>query len=305
MRKISPICSKTIVTSDPHEWSPSSFDDFLRELQHIISSCPGKSPLFRGHASSKWLLDSTFVRSCRRMLFNIEPSIKISDEIRESREYHEVLFRLLLLKYGLLGRPSDELQNLEKEKGIDAWFEFIKRCQQYPDEDKCTVLKGTFFLDWSTSRDVGLFFANCDANEHGMNYRRSSGALFICDQTATGKTFMVRKGEPKRVQEIIDLMVKANDESRPFGCPLLFYPPKQIHNLRANRQGAIYWAQMDLRYDLEEIWRLQEKDTKDEQFIFIKLVLPDGTQKECEDYLSNQSPPITHRHLFPEEKNAL
>lgn len=59
---------------------------------------------------------------------------------------------------------------------------------------------------------------------------------------------------------------------------------------------------MDLRYDFEDIWKLQEKDKKDEEYIFIKLILPDGTQKVCEDYLNSQSPSITHRYLFPEEQ---
>ncbi len=60
---------------------------------------------------------------------------------------------------------------------------------------------------------------------------------------------------------------------------------------------------MDLRYDLEDIWKLLEKDKKEEEYIFIKLILPDGTQKECENYLNSQSPPITQKYLFPEETN--
>lgn len=299
MEKISPVCPNTLVGRDPHEWNPKDFDDFLRELESIISSCPGNSPLFRGHACDEWLLDSTFVRNCKKILFDLEPHIRLNEEIQKSVEYHQVLFSLLLLKFDLLARPSDELQDLENQEGIDALFEFIKRCQQYPDEDKCN-LKGTFFLDWSQKKNVGLFFANYDANDNESKNRNGEGALFVCDQTATGKTFMRRNGEPRRVHEIIGLMLKANNQNKSFGCPLLFYPPKQIRNLRANRQDAIYWAQMDLRYNLEEIWRRQEKDN---EYIFIKLVLPDGTQRECEDYLKKQSPPITHRYLFPLEES--
>lgn len=302
MKKISPVCSNTIVGSEPHEWTPSNFDDFLKELQHIIGSCPGNNPLFRGHADRKWLLESTFVRTCKKILLDLEPHIRPSDEVRKSVEYHQALFGLLLLKYDVLVKPSQELEILEKEQGIDALFELIKRFQQYPDEDR-GPLKGTFFLDWTQSKDVGLFFANFNANRGYIKIRKNEGALFICDQTASRKTFMRRNGEPVRVQETLDRMIKAQNEKKAFGCPLLFYPPKQIHSIQANRQDAIYWAQMDLRYDLEDIWKLEEKDKKEEEYIFIKLILPDGTQKECEDYLNSQSPPITHHHLFPEERN--
>ena len=301
MRKISPKCSNTIICNDPHEWKPSNFDDFLKELEHIKSSCPRNNPLFRGHAESKWLLESTFVRNCKKILLGLESYIKPSKEIRKSVEYHQALFGLLLLKYDILVKPNQELEILEKEQGIDALFELIKRLQQYPEEDEC-VLKGTFFLDWTQSKNVGLFFTNFDANEQEVKMRDCDGALFICDKTATGNTHMRRDDQPIRVQKIIELMCERNNKvNQGFGCPLLFYPPKQIHNLRANRQDAIYWAQMDLRHDLEDIWKLHEKDKNEDEYIFIKLILPDGTQKECEDYLNSQSPSITHKYLFPEE----
>ncbi len=170
MRKLSPTCSTTTFGPDPHEWRPASFNEFLKELEHIIGSCPENSPLFRGHADRRWLLESTFVRTCKKILLDLEPHITPSGEVRKSVEYHQALFGLLLLKYDVLVKPSQELEVLEKEQGIDALFELIKRLQQYPEEE----------------------------------------------------------------------------------------------------------------------------------YIFIKLILPDGTQKECEDYLNSQSPPITQRHLFPE-----
>lgn len=305
MRKISPICSATAFGSDPHEWTPSNFDDFLEELQHIIGSCPGNNPLFRGHANRKWLLESTFVRTCKKILLDLEPHVRPSEQVRESFEYNGVLLGLLLLKYDVLIQLDDvfhELRVLEETHDIDALFELMKKYQQYPEKDK-TTLRGTFFLDWSQDKNVGLYFANYDANEQSIRFRHGDGALFICDKTATGKTLMRRNGEPIRVQEIIDRMVKAINENKRFGCPLLFYPPKQRLDKRGNKQCAIYWAQMDLAYDLEEIWKLKEKDKKKDEYIFIKLILPNGTQKECEDYLNNQSPPITHRDIFPEERN--
>jgi hypothetical protein len=80
------------------------------------------------------------------------------------------------------------------------------------------------------------------------------------------------------------------------GCPLLFYPPRQLNDLQANRQDAIYWAQMDLRHDLEDFWKLQEEDGN---LIYLKLILPAGTQAECTHYLNNLSQPINYEYLFP------
>lgn len=289
MKKILPICSDTIVGADPHEWIPKNFQDFLKELSHITNSCKGNCPLFRGHADSRWLLESSFVRTCKKMLLNIEPHIRPSNEIRGFGEYRQALFGLLLFKYDVLVRPSIELKNIERNNiGIDAMFELIKRHQQFPEEDR-TTLKGTFFLDWSQKKDVGIYFANFNSDEHCANNRETDGALFICDKTATGKTLQKIK-----VEEVIDKMIEAQDKNNAFGCPLLFYPQKQIGCQRSNNQGAIYWAQMDLIYDLEDIWKLQEKDI--EQCIFIKLILPYESQKECAEYLITQK--MTHSYLF-------
>ncbi|MHC4461465.1 MAG: hypothetical protein ACYS30_08525 [Planctomycetota bacterium] len=282
--------------ADPHEWIPRNFEDFLKELDHITNSCEGNCPLFRGHADKRWLLESSFVRNCKKLLLDIEPHIKPSKEIRESVEYHQALFGLLLLKYDVLVRPSIELRTIEQNNsGIDAMFEMIKRFQQYPEEDRSN-LKGTFFLDWSQKKDVGIFFANFDSNEQCVRNRKTDGALFICDKTATKKCFMRQDDVPIKVEEIINKMIKEQNKGKAPGCPLLFFPPKQILCQKANNQGAIYWAQMDLRYDLEEIWKLKEKDKDEEQYIFIKLILPYESQKECAEYLITQK--ITHSYLF-------
>jgi len=297
MQKILPICSTTIVGPDPHEWTPRNFEDFLKELDHITNSCKGNCPLFRGHTDSRWLLESSFVRTCKKLLLDIEPHIRPSKEIRESGEYNQALFGMLLLKYDILVRPSIELKNIERDNnGIDAMFELIKRLQQFPEEDR-TTLKGTFFLDWSQKKDIGIFFANFDSDEHCANNRKTDGALFICDKTATKKCLMRRENTPIKVEGIINKMIEAQGENRSFGYPLLFCPPEQIQCGRANNQDAVYWAQMDLRYDLEDIWKLQEKDDDEEQYIFMKLMLPYGSQKECAEYLITHK--ITYSYLFP------
>ena len=111
--------------------------------------------------------------------------------------------------------------------------------------------------------------------------------------TATGRTRQVIT-----VEEIMNKMDKAfYQENRAAGVPLLFYPEKQIYSQRANNQEAIYWAQMDLRYDLEYMWNLQEKADKG-GYIFMKLILPYESKDECAEYLINQK--VMHSYLFVE-----
>jgi len=305
-KDLSPICPDTTVGVDPHEWIPRNFEGFLKELDHIIDSCDGRCPLFRGHADRRWLLESSFVRTCKKLLLDVEPHIRPSQEIRESVEYHQALFGLLLLKYDVLVRPSAELRDLETQRGADAMFEMLKHFQQFPEDDKAT-LKGTFYLDWTQNRDVGLFFANFHSDEHSISERNTDGTLFICDKTVAGKCLMREESnEAIRVEKIIELMREKNntpENDEGFGCPLLFYPPRQIYCQRADNQEAAYWAQMDLRYDLEYIWSLKEKDGERHDYILRKLILPCESQKECADYLCGKG--ITHSYLFPISSRVL
>jgi len=197
----------------------------------------------------------------------------------------------------VLVKPGVKPINCERNGG-DALFEVMKWFQQYPQEDKIT-LKGTFFLDWSQKKEVGLFFANSDSDEHCIKNRKTDGALFICDETATGKTEMNREsGEPIKVEEILSLINNAYKEGKACGCPLIFHPipPRQIGYARPNNQDVVYWAQIDLGYDLEYMWKLQEENSDEEQYIFIKLILPFESKKECAEYLITQK--ITHSYLF-------
>ncbi len=198
-------------------------------------------------------------------------------------ELHRVFLNLLLLKYGVIVRPTRELEELESNKGIDSWFELMKRYQQYPKED-LSYIKGSNLIDWTQSAYVALYFAN--------EKRIGDGALWICDATATGKTL-----QTIFVGEILDKMDKHGNDGNALGIPLIFYPPKQINNLRANNQQAVYIAQMDLRHDLEYIWKLCEKDLRGERII-IKLVLPDNTQDDVKGYLKEKG--ITRSFIFPD-----
>ena len=61
-------------------------------------------------------------------------------------------------------------------------------------------------------------------------------------------------------------------------------------------QQAIYFAQIDLRVDMETIWREQEKGLENET-ILVKLVLPSGTESQVNEYLSGKG--ITAEFLYP------
>ncbi|MBV5330443.1 MAG: FRG domain-containing protein [Chlorobium sp.] len=284
MKNIYPTNSDTNIDSSTKEWIPKTFDGFLSELNHIISSCRTKKSLvlFRGQRKREWLLDSTFVRSCKAALFGLSPEVRLSSMITGSMELHRVFLNLLLLKYGVLMRPTAELEALSTNEGIDAWFELMKRHQQYQNEDP-SLLKGSNLLDWTQSPEVALYFAN---------YKRSGdGAVYICDATGTGKT------QPNiSVGKILDLMNKVGNAGKTLGSPLLFCPQKQILCERARNQQAIYFAQMDMRTDLETHWRLCEKDLGDVT-ILIKLILPSGSEKAVTEYLSYRG--ITDAFIYP------
>lgn len=169
--------------------------------------------------------------------------------------------------------------------GIDAWFELMKRHQQYPEED-ISHLKGSHLIDWTKSPEVALYFAN---------YNRSGeGVFYICDATATGRTLQITP-----VGKILESMDEIGNAGKALGCPLLFYPSKQIQCKRANNQQAAYFAQMDLRFDLETHWRLREKEIG--ETILIKLILPSGSESEAEKYLIDRG--ITHSFIYPAEEN--
>jgi hypothetical protein len=162
----------------------------------------------------------------------------------------------------------------------------MKRIQQHPEEmhDGPFRIKGTNLLDWTKSSNVALYFANEDRN--------AEGAVFICDATATGKTLQIIP-----VGEILEKMNASGNAGNSLGAPLMFQPRHQILNQRAKNQQAVYFAQMDLRCDLETIWRLQEEELKDETII-IKLVLPAGTESETSEVLLKKG--ISKDFIFPD-----
>ena len=287
MKAISPRLSKTTIGNAAWEWLPHSITEFLEEVNHVQAHCKELEHLvlYRGHRERKWLLDSTFARSCKKYVFGIEAWQKIGfDEFRMSTNHQQILLNLFFFKFDFMARPSNELFQLEEKYGIDPWFEFMKRLQQHPEEDP-THLKGTSILDWTQNPDVAIYFAN--------ESRDREGAVWICDATATGKTLQVLP-----VQEILKQMAELGMRDESLGIPLMFHPKKQIAQKRAANQEAIYMAQMDLRMDLSEVWDNLQENEKPEEKILAKIVLPAGTTEECAQYLIQRG--ITRQFLFPD-----
>lgn len=285
MKKISPKYKDTYINSKTYEWLPKTFETFIGELEHLTSHCnsTGSLPLYRGHRERNWLIDSTFARSFKTKIFGLSAGEKLNDYVLDSSELHYSTLNLFLLKYGVLVRPSEELESVSYKKDLDSWFELMKRYQQYPEEDSY-FLKGTNIIDWSRSSDVALFFANKN--------REGEGAVFICDATATGKTL-----QTKLMGEILDKMKEFGNSGKALGIPLLFCPKNQIACKRARNQQVIYYAQMDLRCDLESIWKIREQSLEGEKII-IKIVLPVDCQDVADKYLEKKG--IFHDFIFPD-----
>lgn len=280
-----PVTAATKIHPSTGEWLPQSFADCLTELESLNGMATQAKALllYRGHARREWRLDSTFVRTVKARLLDMAPTDGFAMPVRQSGDLNAMLSSLLLLKFGSFTGPSAELLSVEAEHGVDAWFELMKRFQQYPNEDM-HVLKGTNLLDWSRSSDVALYFAN--------ERRESAGALFVCDATATGKTLQVIP-----VAEILAKVREQVMKGLPNGSPLLFSPKRQIAYQRAKNQQAVYFAQMELRLDLLEVWRLQEQKNPYE-VIAVKIVLPLGSQHECAAYLKSKG--IDKAFIYPD-----
>jgi hypothetical protein len=101
-----------------------------------------------------------------------------------STNHQQVLLNLFFFKFDFVAQPYNDLFDIEEKHGIDPWLEFMKRLQQYPEEDSAHI-KGTSIIDWTKNYDVAIYFAN--------ESRDGEDALWICDATATGKTLQVIK----------------------------------------------------------------------------------------------------------------
>lgn len=280
MEEIQPLSPTTKVFSTPTDWTwkPDSFENCLRELEHasVAFSRSNHLILYRGQRDRSWLLDSTIARNLKHKWLGVADGHQFNQDAQNAFELHRLLVSAVLWKFGhVMGPHPDLLAEEQKDLELDSWFELMKRMQQHPKkEPDWEGLPGTLFVDWSLSRDIGLFFANRDRTPS------QAGAVFIVDATEIGPIKM-----EKKVADILQILEETLHERSP-GLPLLFCPPKQTKMLRATRQEARYFAHMDLRHDLSAIWRIHEQNIG--KRILLKLILPAGTDATLADYLGNK-----------------
>ncbi|WP_084031898.1 FRG domain-containing protein [Desulfonatronum lacustre] len=292
--KLKPLFSSTKILSRTDEWAPVSFKEFVEEVEHVISHCKllDHYLLFRGHGSASWLLDSTFARFVKQHILGINITETIIEDYRHSLDFYRLVSSLFLCKFGTLIKPSLELTHVADENpGIDPWFELMKRFQQYPEEDMSN-LKGTFLLDWTQDWRVALYFANNGRND------QENGVLFLADMSQSGSVLH----RDLMVGEIIGRLHEAFMNDQQFGPPLIFSPRKQITCDRAKQQDAIYVAQMDLRLDLSEYWRVLDQKRDDGSRILNRIYLPKDTKKEINEWLADQG--VTERFIYPDKETT-
>jgi hypothetical protein len=286
MKRCAPILKTTQHSPDLREWIPSTFDNFLREVEHLSRQCDGDDPvvLYRGHTDSDWLLDCKLVRSVLKhngQRWNGYP---------RSLEFHTQMVDILLAKFGRFWRPSQEAVEKESTHGIDPWYELMKKFQQYGELD--TDPKGTFLVDWTLDSDVALYFATYDGREDSRRPRQTPGAVWVCDPVPTGKVFQTTK-----LQNLLELM--RGDDFRlkvERTLPLILHPPKQTRMLRAINQKPVYFSQMDFRYDLADTWCSVESTSQ--SAVFRKLILKKSLVRDSIKHLERHG--ITEKRVYPE-----
>ena len=269
---------------------PSSVENFLRERDQIVKVAEDEDHLvlFRGQSNSEWLLDSTFVRDGILKLFGFP---KVPSSIRQQVSFHRLMASLLLMKFGTIWKPSKEAFEKEKSHGIDPWFELLKNAQQYPERyEAVSFVKGTFFVDWTTAQDVGLYFAVYDGQYGSRRIAQTHGALWIYDGSSTGNILQEAK-----LEKILDLMTGADFLNGDKTFPLMFHPRQQTSQLRGLNQKPIYIAQMDFRYDLADVWASHESQAN--HSVFVKLHILEHLKSGLAKYLETQG--VTEAHVYP------
>lgn len=258
------------------EWVPSSLDNLLREVEYLAGNCNGDDPipLYRGHADYQWKLDCTLVRNLVAGEYIYEPPYP------RPVSFHTKVVDVLREKFGKFWKPSLEAFEKELSHGIDPWFELMKYFQQYAEKD--SKPKGTFLIDWTTDRNIALYFATYIGRGTSRAFRSGPGALWIWDPVPTGKVL-----QTKKLEEILSLMrADAFRIAANHSVPLILHPEKQTRMLRSIRQKPVYVSQMDYRYDLADVWACMENASS--YLVFKKIILADTLLQECGTHLRQQ-----------------
>lgn len=291
MKLAEPKVKSTEYNHEFSQWIPTSFENLLVELDHVVASCegPDPAPLFRGQTDNLWPLESLFVRNCICSLFGLRNYSELNNKIRHSVSFHRAVASLLLLKFGTLWELNDELINAEKSHGIDPWFEILKNKQQYPENDN--FINGTNLVDWTVSSDIGLYFSTFQGRGQSHQISVGNGAITVFDAVSTGKVMQI-----KTLGEVFDSMKSEKFLNAEAGLPLIFHPPRQTTQPRAKNQLPVYIAQMDFRYDLDDMWLSFGK--KHNKKISITMIIKECVKGDIANYLISKG--ITEDKVYPE-----
>jgi len=286
MKQVAPSLKTTEHSPDLREWVPSTFTNFLLELEHIRRHCDADDPciLFRGHANAGWRLDCTLVRSLLRKEYSATP------DKHRPLSFHTYVVDTLLTKFGKYCRPSQEALAKEKSHNIDPWYELMKKFQQYSDAD--IHPKGTFMIDWTLDSDIALFFATFQGQKGKLCPRQTEGAIWVCDPIPTGKVL-----QTKTVAELMSLM--RQDEFRLQAqrtLPLILHPQKQTRMARAMHQQPVYFSQMNFTSDLADAWAAVEMQNG--ATVYKTLILTKSLIQDSIAYLASKG--ITEEYVYPD-----
>jgi hypothetical protein len=240
-----PIIKSTMCSPDLREWVPSTADNLLKELEYITETNTKDDflTLYRGQTDSSWLLDSTFLRAGVTELFGLTSYQKLPNSIRHQVSFHRAVASLMLLKFGSIYKPSKEAFSKEQTYNIDPWFELLKHAQQYPEKyQEVKFIDGTFFIDFTFSQEIALYFSVFDGKEKQRSISSKDGAIWVYDASSTGNIL-----QEDKLEKVLRLMTEGDFLNGQNTNPLMFYPEKHTNQIRANNQAPFYIAQMDFR----------------------------------------------------------
>lgn len=177
-----------------------------------------------------------------------------------------------------------------KNKALDTKFEFLRNIQQNPDLDREPY--GTNFIDFTKDPKIALFFGN---NERSEN---EEGVLYVVIQKNIGKSWL-KTSLDEAMQEFRKTVLSNQEYSY---LPILINPKNQINNALDQKpilQRAIYFCQMDFRYDLELAWQALHYHTNKQ--VYFKIILPKYSNKEISEFLDGEG--ITKKFVFYQDQS--